>query len=111
MRDLHADAQPGVLYHVYLELPAGASGQRMEAHHVGVVNFFNAVSHGAAGHGHGDAAKKSTARFLRFDVTDLARKLQGQGLLKEKPTLTIAPAGQPAADAKPVIGEISLIER
>jgi hypothetical protein len=55
--------------------------------------------------------KKGTERFYRFDITDLAKKLHGQGLLKEKPILTIAPAGKPAADAKPVVGDITVVEQ
>jgi tyrosinase len=115
VRDLKAAAQPGVLYHLYLELPAEASKEKRDAHYVGGLNFFNAVSH--AMQGHGDAAKKAaekkkgTERFYRFDITDLAKKLHGQGLLKEKPILTIAPAGKPAADAKPVVGDITVVEQ
>jgi tyrosinase len=109
VKNLRAQTQPGVLYHLYLELPSDAARGQMAAHHVGVVNFFHAVGHG--GHEHAAAAKKGTERFLRFDITDLAKKLQAQGLLKQKPILTIAPAGKPAAEAKPVIGEITIIER
>jgi tyrosinase len=109
VRDLRAETQPGVLYHVYLELPSGASREQLEAHHVGVLNFFHAVGHGE--HGHGGEARKETERFLRFDITNLVKALQSKNLLRDKPTLTIAPVGRPAADAKPVIGEITLVEQ
>ena len=117
VKDLKASAQPGVLYHLYLELPAEASKEKLEAHHVGTLNFFNAVSHEMQSMpGHAAAAKKGaekkkvTERFYRFDITELAKKLHAQGLLKEKPILTIAPAGKPAAAAKPAVGEISIVE-
>jgi tyrosinase len=114
VKDLKAAAQPGVLYHLYLELPDGASKEKREAHYVGGLNFFNAVGHAMPGHGgaakKAAAKKKGTERFYRFDITDLAKKLHAQGLLKEKPILTIAPAGKPAAAAKPVVGEITVIE-
>ena len=87
----------------------------MVQHHVGAVNFFNAVSHGMGAGGHGAATKKSqpataTQRTLRFDITNLAKKLQANGLLNDKPVVTIAPVGKPADSAKPVIGEISIVD-
>jgi tyrosinase len=110
VRDLRTDEQPGVLYHVYLELPEKAAPEQSEAHHVGVLNFFHAHPAGNGGHAHGDAAGSKSDRFYRFDITDLAKTLQSKGSLSERPTVTIAPAGRPAAEAKPLVGEITLIE-
>jgi hypothetical protein len=107
VKDLRAAAQPGVLYHLYLELPSGATRAKKDAHHVGVVNFFNAVRHG----GHGAEPGKGSQRFLRFDITDLVKTLQTGGVLRDQPIVTIAPAGQPAAAAKPVIGEVTIVEQ
>ena len=108
-------AQPHVLYHVYLEVPSDAAPDRMVQHHVGAVNFFNAVRHDMGAGGHGAATKKTqpaaaTQRTLRFDITNLAKKLQANGLLNDKPVVTIAPVGKPADSAKPVIGEISIVD-
>jgi tyrosinase len=105
IRDLQTDAQPGVLYHVYLELPASAAANQTEQYHVGTINFFAAMGHDHA------AAAAGTPRFYSFDITDLAKKLQSKNQLSAKPTVTIAPDGQPAADAKPVVGEISVVEQ
>lgn len=112
VKDLKADAQPNVLYHVYLELPDDADPQKQQAHHVGSVNFFGAVSHKGGGHGVGRnaGAAPRKERSVRFDITDLAKKLQAGDALKDRPTVTIAPVGQPAESAKPVIGEISIIQ-
>ena len=109
VKDLRAEKQPGVLYHVYLELPSGAAGEKLKAHHVGVLNFFHSAGHGA--HGHEKPPQKGAGNFLSFDITDLAKTLHAKKLLSDKPTVTIAPAGQPAADAKPVIGDITLVEQ
>jgi tyrosinase len=115
VKGLQAQAQPNVLYHVYLELPdeADANAEKMKPYHVGAVNFFNAVRHVGPLH----APRKNEVppapkkeRSVRFDITDLAKKLHASGALKNKPTVTIAPVGQPAASAKPVIGEISIIQ-
>jgi tyrosinase len=109
IKDLRADVQPGVLYDIYLNLPDKPTKEMLKAHHVGVVNFFHA-GHGA-GHAEHKAAAKKAERFVRFDITKLTKTLHDRNLLEEKPALTIIPAGKPAADAKPVIGAISLVEQ
>jgi outer membrane protein OmpA-like peptidoglycan-associated protein/subtilisin family serine protease len=103
MRNIRADAQPGVVYHVYLSLPAGAAGQAAQQHYVGPLSFFDAVpmpDHG--GHFIG--------KTRRFDVTAITRRLRAAGQLGDEPSVTIAPAGQPPSAAQPVIGEISFVE-
>ncbi len=106
VRGLHAAAVTGVLYHLYLELPSGEAPEKHEDLHIGEISFFDAVGH------HEHAAKGGEpAPFLSFDVTDLAKRLQSQKLLGAAPSVTFVPAGQPAANAKPVVGEISLVEQ
>lgn len=102
VRNLQTDVQPGVLYHLYLELPGEAPGEAATEHYVGNINFFGREH----AHGEGDADK-----FYSFDITDLAKRLQARGLLTDKAELTIAPAGQPASEAKPVVGEVSIVEQ
>ena len=92
-----------MVYQVFLELPAAASAAAARNFLVGTINFF-----GAEAHEHGAAAQD---RFFSFDITDLARSLVRRSRLSANPSVTIAPAGQPAADATPVIGEISLEEQ
>jgi tyrosinase len=102
LKDLQTNAQPGVLYDVYLDLPASGSTNEATDNYVGTINFFN------ADHTHTGAASQ---QFYSFDVTDLARKLQSKGGVPEKPSVTIAPAGEPAGQAKPVVGDVSLVEQ
>lgn len=104
LRNYRANVQPGVIYHVYLGLPPGTAGAAAQRHYVGPLNFFDAVP--IRGHGHG-AFQGKTARF---DVTGVAARLRAAGLLGDSPSVTIAPAGQPASAAQPVIGEITLVE-
>lgn len=104
LRNYRANVQPGVIYHLYLALPPGRSGQAAERHYVGPLSFFDAVPH--AGHGGNFIGKTA-----RFDVTDVAARLRAAGQLEGTPSVTIAPAGQPVAAAQPVIGEISLVEQ
>lgn len=108
LRDLRADVQPEVLYHLYLELPAQAPDQTATEHYIGNINFFGSGS----GHAHdGHDGEGGADKFYSFDVTDLAKRLKAQGLLTDRAELTIAPAGQPASEARPVIGEVSLVEQ
>jgi tyrosinase len=106
VNDLKSDGVPGVIYHLYLELPAQAGAVPVQAgaaateYWVGSINFF------AAAHYHAGGQPKS----FSFDITDIAKKLKAKGKLAVKAELTIAPAGTPAADAKPVVGEVSLFE-
>jgi hypothetical protein len=106
LRGLRAEAQPGVLYHVYLDLPEGTPLEKGHPHYAGAINFFDATAHGDH---EGAVEAKGMPKFYGLDVTSITKSLQQSGLLTEKPALTIAPSGTPAEDAKPVIGEISLV--
>lgn len=110
VKDLRVEKQPSILCHLYLDLPSDASEEEMKAHHIGVLNFFHAHAAGHRGKGHGKENTK-VERFLSFDITAVAKKLQFKKKLKSKATLTISPAGRPASKAKPLIGEITLIEQ
>jgi hypothetical protein len=48
--------------------------------------------------------------FYSFDVTDRIGRLKTKGQLREVPKVTIAPLGRPASEARPVVGEISLVQ-
>jgi tyrosinase len=110
MKNLRAEAQPGVLYHVYLDLPSGTTPKKGDVHHVGIVNFFEAAAHASATHAQ-MPAPSTGAKFLSIEVTRVAKNLQTKGLLTENPSVTITPVGRPNATAKPVIGEITLVEQ
>jgi tyrosinase len=108
LKGLRAEALPEVLYHVYLEVPSDTAPEKREDLYVGAINFFDAV-HGD--HPAGAPAAPGGSRFFSFDVTDLAKTLRAKGALSAKPTVTIVPVGQPAAEAKAVVGEITLVEQ
>ncbi|MBV9067901.1 MAG: tyrosinase family protein [Acidobacteria bacterium] len=95
VRNLQASAQPGVTFNLFLELPA-ATGDA--AHFVGSIHFFDA------------AMNMPSDKYFSFDITDVAKRLKAQGKLATNAELTIAPAGTPAANAKPVIGDVSIVE-
>jgi tyrosinase len=107
IRRLNARAAPGTVFDVFLELPAGTSGEAAEANRIGTIHFFDAVPE----HGHGSPAAANPDKFFSFDITDLAKRLAQEGRLTSTPELTIVPADQPEANSRPVVGEITLVEQ
>ena len=106
LKNLRANIQPGVLYHIYLNLPSGAGLDSAESHRAGLLSFFNFTQMGRH-----PMDSNNRQRFVSFDVTQVTRELEAKGLLKEGPTLTIAPARRPATGAKVLVGEIDLVQQ
>jgi tyrosinase len=102
IKKLRADVQPGVVYEVFLDVPQGRSPREAREHQVGVINFFH-----FAGHEHQEGAPG----FFSFDITEVVKNLHERKLLQAEPVVSIVPRGQPAANAKPVVGEISIVEQ
>jgi tyrosinase len=106
LRGLSSNAQPEVLYAIYLDLPANATPAQYADHLVGTINFFDAVAQ--PGH---EGASVDKTRFISFDASEVVRTLRDKKLLTATPAVTIVPIGRPAGDAKPVVEEISLVEQ
>jgi tyrosinase len=105
LSDIKAEDQPDAVYRVYLDLPGdGAPSDPVNSHYVGTFNFFAAVPHGDDHSDHG-------TRSLSFDITEMAANLDAKGLLKTQAAVTIVPSNEPAANAKPVVGDISFVEQ
>jgi hypothetical protein len=106
LKNLSADVAPGVVYHVYFDIPAGYQPRpgKRDPYYVGTLNFFESHSEHEGGEG-------STPKFRSLDVTAVAKRLQKTGKLSAQPSLTIAPTTAPEADARPIIGEISIVEQ
>lgn len=103
LRNLSTTEQPGVLYHVYFDLPDGAKPGKNDPRYAGSLNFFDVANPGVP--------RSDGASFRSYDITDIARSLKARHLLSEQPTVTISPAGTPAVEAKPMIGEVELVEQ
>ncbi|MEX0368248.1 MAG: tyrosinase family protein [Ruegeria sp.] len=97
LADLRIDAQPGVLYSVFLQPSADTTEGRKA---VGVLNFFNAPPKDLELEG-------ATPAFYSIDVTDTVAGFD----TTQAPIVTIAPTGTPAADAAPVVGEVYFATR
>jgi len=103
--NIKADAPPETVYRVYVDLPEGTPpSDPINSNYVGSFNFFDAVPHGDDHSQHG-------SKPVSFDVTNVVANLDARGLLKADHTVTIVPSGEPAADAKPVVGDISFVEQ
>jgi len=107
IRSLSAEAQPGALFHIFLELPTDATASPDSSNKIGSINFFDAVGHD----GHSAAAATPQQKFFSFDITDLAKRLAAEGRLTATPRLTFAPSNELETEARPVVGEITLIEQ
>jgi tyrosinase len=104
VKGLGTNEQPEVTYQVYLALPEGIAPNPDGPHYVGSLNFFNAMNYGEAKGGR-------DPRFFSFDVTNLLQTLQSSRSLGDVATVTIVPTSAPRASAKPMIGEIALVEQ
>ncbi|TDR40344.1 tyrosinase [Tahibacter aquaticus] len=107
LRGLEAQAQPEVLYNVYVGEP-GKEASVTDENRVGSFSFFDAqkLDHGDGGghhEGHGDGDK-----FYSFDVTAQLKRLGGKKALGDTPSVVIVPDGEPKSEAKPVIGTVEL---
>ena len=104
LRGLRASQPPGVLYHLYLNLPQGATPAGEDPRHAGIVNFYAAQT--------GDAAATDPDRmFYSFDVTEVVQALRARSQLRDPLTVTFYPVGSPDPGAKAVISRLELVEQ
>jgi len=101
IKKLQAESHPGVVFNVFLDLPEGKSPRDAREHKVGTINFFHVAGH----------ETHEGPGFFSFDVTDIVKGLRNSNKLQNNPVVSIAPVGTPAANSKPVVGEVSLVEQ
>ena len=89
--------------------PRTPGRQQRADHYVGTINFFAFVPHGHGGPPAHGAPAHARERFVSFDITSRIRALNFSRALKEKPNITVIPAGKPAANANPTIGKVELV--
>jgi hypothetical protein len=98
IRDLQINAQPGVIYTIYLNTSESASDKDLQAHKVGYLNFFHVMP---------GMEMNEPARFVSYDISELVKALDifasSAGVF-----LTIIPSGEPAAGSEPVIGSVAI---
>jgi hypothetical protein len=103
LHDTEASAQPGVIYNLYLGLPAESKPEKEDTRFIGSLNFYSAVRL------EGKARGKSS--FRSYEITHQIRKLAAQKLLSGEISITIIPSGIPAPEAKARIGRVELVQQ
>jgi len=102
LKGLHCTSQPGVTYHLYLDLPEGASPSPDDLYHIGIINFFAAGSSDKAVNMGGES-------WRSFDVTELVGKLAARKLLTDTTTVTIVTFRKPEAGSNPIVDSMVLV--
>jgi len=110
LHDLRATEQPGVVYHLYLDLPPGATPEQDDPRYIGTFNFYDAIPIDA-GDSDGRETPGKSSGFFSYDISGTARTLRGRGMLSERTTVTIRAGGTPTPGAKPVIGRMELVRQ
>ena len=98
-RNLQTLKQPGIVYHVYVNLPEGTKPDTA-VQPVGILNFYNAGT-----------TEPRKDLFFSFDVTDILKKLIAEKQLSEPLTITIIPPERPEEDVVPTVGQIDLVDQ
>lgn len=102
VRGLRVDEEPGIIYHLYLDLPAGAKPLNNDPRYVGSINFYGVPPAGTT---------PSDRVYQSFDITDAVRTLQARGLLRSSTTVTLFPVGPAAPGAKAIVGRLEIVEQ
>ena len=99
---LHAEKQPGTLFHLYIDLPADVTPEPGNAWHLGSINFYNAVPVP-------DAPKDKPTSPISIDVTSVMRELRSSQKLTSDTTVTVMPTRPLEPDSKPMIDHIAIV--
>jgi hypothetical protein len=95
LQGINTNTPPSITYNLFLSLPdtAAASSGPTDPHYVGTLNFFDS----------------SPSRSVVFNVTDKIRTFGAAGVLGDRPTVTIIPAGLPESGAEPSVNKVKLV--
>jgi hypothetical protein len=98
LRQLAAQQQPGVLYHVYMDLPAGSAPDKDDPHYVSALNFYN-------------ARRVRPQHFAVLTSPIFCDTFKNKTICLDQTTITIIPSRGDTvnANAKPVVGRIELV--
>lgn len=103
VKDPASSEQPGVLFHLYLDLPAGTKPAKDDIHYIGSLNFFAVIP------GSGIPAKQKV--FRSYDITDRVGELRRSNQLTESTTVTIIPSGSPSPNSHPTLGKVEIVKQ
>jgi len=101
LQGLATDRPPETGYLVFLNVPEGVTPAVEDIGYAGAVSFFGVPP----------SAEGADARAVSFEVSEVAQRLRAAGRLASTMTVTIRPAGKPAAGSHPTIRRIALFEQ
>jgi hypothetical protein len=101
LQGLATDRPPETGYLVFLNAPEGVTPAVDDIGYAGAVSFFGVTP----------SAEGADARAVSFEVSDVVQRLRAAGRLASAMTVTIRPAGKPAAGSHPTIRRIALFEQ
>jgi hypothetical protein len=104
IKGVHANAEPGTLYHLYLDMPEHAPLKHRDVWHVGVLNFFGSVPRSRAG----DTATEDSA-WRSYDITAMLRNLNLRNLLTDPTTLTVVRSREVEAQSDPTVNSAEIV--
>jgi hypothetical protein len=94
LKGIEAEPPPSITYNVFMGLPEAArSASPGDPQYVGTFSFFNA----------------GPLQNAVFNVTDKIRTYVETGLINDHAAITVIPAGEPEAGAKPMINQVALV--
>ena len=86
---------------MFLNVPDGVTPAVEDIGYAGAVSFFGAPP----------SAEGADARAVSFEVSEAVQRLRAAGRLAGTMTVTIRPAGKPAAGSHPTIRRLALFEQ
>jgi hypothetical protein len=101
LQGLATDRPPGTGYLVFLNVPEDVTPAVDDIGYAGAVSFFG-VPPSAAG---------AEAHAVSFEVSEVVQRLRAAGRLAGTMTVTIRPAGKPAAESHPTIRRLALFQQ
>jgi len=101
LQGLATDRPPETGYLVFLNVPDGVTPAVEDIGYAGAVSFFGAPP----------SAEGADARAVSFEVSEAVQRLRAAGRLAGTMTVTIRPAGKPAAGSHPTIRRLALFEQ
>jgi hypothetical protein len=101
LQGLATDRPPETGYLVFLNVPEGVTPVVEDIGYAGAVSFFGAPP----------SAEGADARAVSFEVSEAVQRLRAAGRLAGTMTVTIRPAGKPAAGSHPTIRRLALFEQ
>jgi len=105
LREPRVAAPPGILYHVYFDLPKDAEPAPGDPHFVGNLNFFNEEPPREGS----TTSALGSSRSRSFEITSIVRKLGAKNLLSEESTVTIIPSRSKEPEGDATLAGIELV--